>query len=587
MTASPPPRARSPHRRPSSVARGCRCPTRRRPGRAEAPRLAAASRYRRRSLRTQHQPAPPCANRRRAQAASGAAVISSAARSASSRPTDRIDDADLLLSRSPPLDDAPRRSAPALARPRPGAVLEALLAQSWRSSSPSPPIELGLNIDAISESDDGVHRGRAAPLLGAPPRAQAAGGAHGDLRVALRGHRRLGALAVECLDKQWSVLALAVAPSLSHADTVEAGVDAASLMTLPRVRRGAPRPPRHRGARVEPRVHRLARPPVGVEGAGGTAWFVSARRCRRPTGACSTSEAAAPFDVEEVVPSSHLEGVPVDEADGWAPRSAATRAPPSRASATRARATPSEDGSIDTCAWPGPHCSRYRPVDPRGAISELSTHGFLDADAKDVTVLVQVQRAMPSSPRRRRASVQVGIATLGAGLGTLPVPAPSSPRKLGQPRSFPTRRGAGGAATQVVAHASRPSHPTSRRRRPPVTRVARLSLRRSCRCRRRAARRRSAAQCRRRAARHAARRAARRGALRAAARPPRCASRRRPAARPQYERTARWRLERLLGGGGGGGGGGSRNHRRAHLWDRRRRRRRRRQQRRRRRRQQR
>ena len=58
---------------------------------------------------------------------------------------------------------------------------------------------------------------------------------------------------------------------------------------------------------------------------------------------------------------------------------------------------------------------------------------------KDVTVLLQVQRAMPSEPATAaRQRAKLSIATLGAGLGTLPVPAPSSPRKLGPSRSVPT-----------------------------------------------------------------------------------------------------------------------------------------------------
>ena len=75
---------------------------------------------------------------------------------------------------------------------------------------------------------------------------------------------------------------------------------------------------------------------------------------------------------------------------------------------------------------------------------------------KDVTVLVQVQRAMPSEPATaERQRAKLSIATLGAGLGTLPVPAPSSPRKLGQPRSLPTspRSPAGRRPTRAVVGA--------------------------------------------------------------------------------------------------------------------------------------
>ena len=184
-----------------------------------------------------------------------------------------------------------------------------LLAQSWRSSpAVAAKPELGLNIDAISEATTAFTED--APLLFSALRlARKPQAERTAVFASLSEDTGASALSlVECLDKQWSVLALAVAPSLSHADTVEA--EASTLASLTeRCREYGATLRVHRGAEAALASSRectgLARPPVGVEGAGGTAWFVlgasvpSSDEC-----VLDASEAAAPFDVEEcVVPS--------------------------------------------------------------------------------------------------------------------------------------------------------------------------------------------------------------------------------------------------------------------------------------------
>ena len=106
-----------------------------------------------------------------------------------------------------------------------------LLAQSWRSSpAVAAKPELGLNIDAISEATTAFTED--APLLFSALRlARKPQAERTAVFASLSEDTGASALSlVECLDKQWSVLALAVAPSLSHADTVEA--EASTLASL-------------------------------------------------------------------------------------------------------------------------------------------------------------------------------------------------------------------------------------------------------------------------------------------------------------------------------------------------------------------
>jgi len=172
---------------------------------------------------------------------------------------------------------------------------------------------------------------------------------------------------------------------------------------------------------------------------------------------------------------------------------------------------------------------------------------------------------MPSEPAAAaRQRAKLSIATLGAGLGTLPVPAPSSPRKLGQPRSLPTspRSPAGrrptraivGARLAPVAPDFAPPPPAGHSRSAAIAAAAQLSL--PPLAQRVPAIGGAVPSPRgspRRTPRGSPRRTPRGGAP-AALRKPAAPS---PRLRPQYERTARWRLEPVkLGGGGGDGGGG-------------------------------